>query len=105
MRILRYRGNSYASPEPINAAPRPGARSYRWVQYRPSRPTRLFPCVNARPQQATISWRPEPAQLCSRRKETVEASSSLKRSISSKVLVKLRLARAEAVTSYMRCRG
>ena len=21
MRILRYRGNSYASPEPINAAP------------------------------------------------------------------------------------
>ena len=33
MRILRYRGNSYASPEPINAAPRPGARSYRWVQY------------------------------------------------------------------------
>ena len=33
MRILRYRGNSYASPEPINAAPRPGARSYRWVKY------------------------------------------------------------------------
>ena len=33
MRILRYRGNSYASPEPIQAAPRPGARSYRWVQY------------------------------------------------------------------------
>ena len=33
MRILRYRGNSYASPEPINAPPRPGARSYRWVQY------------------------------------------------------------------------
>ena len=33
MRILRYRGNSYASPEPINATPRPGARSYRWVQY------------------------------------------------------------------------
>jgi hypothetical protein len=33
MRILRYRGNSYASPEPIKAAPRPGARSYRWVQY------------------------------------------------------------------------
>ena len=33
MRILRYRGNSYSSPEPINAAPRPGARSYRWVQY------------------------------------------------------------------------
>ena len=33
MRILRYRGNSYDSPEPINAAPRPGARSYRWVKY------------------------------------------------------------------------
>ena len=33
MRILRYCGNSYASPEPINAAPRPGARSYRWVKY------------------------------------------------------------------------
>ena len=33
MRILRYRGNSYASPEPINAASRPGARSYRWVKY------------------------------------------------------------------------
>ena len=33
MRILRYRGNSYASPEPINAAARPGARSYRWVKY------------------------------------------------------------------------
>ena len=33
MRILRYRGNSYASPEPINAAPRPGERSYRWVKY------------------------------------------------------------------------
>ena len=33
MRILRYRGNSYASPEPINATPRPGARSYRWVKY------------------------------------------------------------------------
>ena len=33
MRILRYRGNSYASPEPINAAPRPGAPSYRWVKY------------------------------------------------------------------------
>ena len=32
MRILRYRGNSYASPEPINAAPRPGARSC-WVKY------------------------------------------------------------------------
>ena len=33
MRILRYRGNSYASPEPIDSAPRPGARSYRWVRY------------------------------------------------------------------------
>ena len=33
MRILHYRGDSYASPEPINAAPRPGARSYRWVKY------------------------------------------------------------------------
>ena len=33
MRILRCRGNSYASPETINAAPRPGARSYRWVKY------------------------------------------------------------------------
>ena len=33
MRILRYRGNSYASPEPINAAPCPGARSDRWVKY------------------------------------------------------------------------
>ena len=104
MRILRYRGNSYASPEPINAAPRPGARSYRWVKYAIDT-NKVIPCVNARPQQATISWRPEPGQLCSRRKETVEASSSLKRSISSKVEVKLRLARAEAVTSYMRCRG
>ena len=33
MRILPYHGNSYASPEPINAAPRRGARSYRWVKY------------------------------------------------------------------------
>ena len=33
MRILRYRGNSYASPEPTNAAPRPGERSYCWVKY------------------------------------------------------------------------
>ena len=33
MRLLRYRGNSYASPEPINAEPRPGDRSYRWVKY------------------------------------------------------------------------
>ena len=33
MRILRYRGNSYASPEPSAEAPRPGARSYRWVKY------------------------------------------------------------------------
>ena len=98
MRILRYRGNSYASPEPINAAPRPGARSYRWVKYA-IETNKVVPCGNARPQQATLSWRPEHAQLCWRRKATVEASSSLKRSISSKVLVKLRLARAEAVTS------
>jgi len=33
MRILRYRGNTYASPEPIAESPRPGSRSYRWVQY------------------------------------------------------------------------
>ena len=33
MRVLRYRGNSYSSPEPINAEPRPGTRSYRWVKY------------------------------------------------------------------------
>ena len=33
MRILRYRGNTYASPEPAAEAPRPGSRSYRWVQY------------------------------------------------------------------------
>ena len=33
MRILRYRGNTYASPEPVAEAPRPGSRSYRWVQY------------------------------------------------------------------------
>ena len=33
MWILRCRGNSYANPEPINAAPRAGARSYRWVKY------------------------------------------------------------------------
>ena len=33
MRILRYRGNSYSSPEPSTEAPRPGARSYRWVKY------------------------------------------------------------------------
>ena len=33
MRVLRYRGNSYSSPEPSTEAPRPGARSYRWVKY------------------------------------------------------------------------
>ena len=33
MRLLRYRGNTYASPEPLAEAPRPGSRSYRWVQY------------------------------------------------------------------------
>ena len=33
MRILRYRSNSYASPEPMNAAPPPGARSHRLVKY------------------------------------------------------------------------
>ena len=33
MRLLRYRGNPYASPEPLAEAPRPGSRSYRWVQY------------------------------------------------------------------------
>ena len=33
MRILRYRGNSYSSPAPLDEAPRPGARSYRWVSY------------------------------------------------------------------------
>jgi hypothetical protein len=33
MRILRYRGNTYNSPEPVVEAPRPGERSYRWVQY------------------------------------------------------------------------
>ena len=33
MRILRYGDNSYASPEPIKVAHRPGARSYRWVKY------------------------------------------------------------------------
>ena len=33
MRLLRYRGNTYASPEPVAEAPRPGSRSYRWVQY------------------------------------------------------------------------
>ena len=33
MRILRCSGNSYARPKPINAAPRPGARSCRWVKY------------------------------------------------------------------------
>ena len=33
VRILRYRGNSYTSPEPSSEAPRPGARSYRWVKY------------------------------------------------------------------------
>ena len=38
-------------------------------------------------------------QPCSLRKPMVDASSSPKRSISSKVVVKLRLARAEAVTS------
>ena len=39
MRILRYRGNSYASPEPSAEAPRPGARSYRWVKYSVDQPT------------------------------------------------------------------
>ena len=33
MRILRYRGNTYNSPEPGAEAPRPGERSYRWVKY------------------------------------------------------------------------
>ena len=33
MRILRYGGNSYASPEPSAEALRPGARSYRRVKY------------------------------------------------------------------------
>tara|TARA_B100002051_G_scaffold243022_1_gene248618 strand:- start:35 stop:208 length:174 start_codon:yes stop_codon:yes gene_type:complete len=33
VRILRYRGNNYTSPEPSSEAPRPGARSYRWVKY------------------------------------------------------------------------
>lgn len=33
MRILRYRGNTYNSPEPLAEAPRPGERSYRWVKY------------------------------------------------------------------------
>ena len=33
MRILRCRGNSYASPEPSAEAPLPGARPYRWVKY------------------------------------------------------------------------
>ena len=33
MRLLRYRGNTYSSPEPLAEAPRPGSRSYRWVQY------------------------------------------------------------------------
>ena len=33
MRILRYRDNTYNSPEPVTEAPRPGERSYRWVQY------------------------------------------------------------------------
>lgn len=33
MRLLRYRGNTYASPEPVAEAPRPGSRSYRWIQY------------------------------------------------------------------------
>ena len=33
MRTLRYRGNSYASPDPVNESPRPGSRSYRWVKY------------------------------------------------------------------------
>ena len=32
MRVLRCRGNNFASTEPSNAAPRPGARSYRWVK-------------------------------------------------------------------------
>ena len=33
MRILRYRGNTYNSPEPLAEAPRPGERSYRRVKY------------------------------------------------------------------------
>jgi len=33
MRLLRYRGTTYSSPEPLAKAPRPGSRSYRWVQY------------------------------------------------------------------------
>ena len=98
MRILRYRGNSYASPEPINAAPRPGARSYRWVKYA-IEASKVVPLQQRESAASNDQLPPELAQLCSRRKATVEASSSLKRSISSKVLVKLKLARAEAVTS------
>ena len=74
MRILRYRGNSYASPEPINAAPRPGARSYRWVKYA-IETNKVVPL---------------------RQRETTAQNDQLSR---------LRLARAEAVTSYKRCRG
>ena len=33
MRVLRYRGNTYTSPEPVAQAAQPGARSYRWVKY------------------------------------------------------------------------
>ena len=60
MRILRYRGNSYASPEPSAEAPRPGARSYRWVKYA-IETNKVVPLRQREPQQATISWQPEPA--------------------------------------------
>ena len=33
MRILRYRGNTYNSPDPLAEEPRQGERSYRWVKY------------------------------------------------------------------------
>ena len=39
MRTLRYRGNTYSSPEPISEPARPGARSYRWVKYSVDQPT------------------------------------------------------------------
>ena len=56
---------------------------------------------------AVKTWRAAApcAQLLARRKETVEASSSPNRSISAMVVMKLRLARADAVTPKWRWSG
>ncbi len=67
MRILRYRGNSYTSPEPSSEAPRPGALSYRWVKYNIEPNKVVLPAAtrsNSRQRAAgRLSW----PQLCRHR--------------------------------------